>query len=114
MGTTFTVKPTPLNVSIVEEQLREMLMGWYEAHHPETHTKIKDNVDFDKYTSEDIKAMSAWRLDVEFRSQYLRQMAEACMQFAKPISDDVWLRDDLAYSTIKEAWDFFSEKRLVP
>ena len=114
MGVKFTVKPTPLNVQELEESVRETLLKWYEEHHPDTHKKVTEGVDFDEYTGTDVKALNAWRLDVEFRSEYLKKMAEACMAFEKPLPADVWTRDDLAYSTIKEAWDFFCEKRLVP
>lgn len=114
MGVSFTVKPTPLNINQVEEEQREMLLAWYKEHYPDTHQKLSDNVDFDKYNAEDIKALNAWRQDVEFRAKYLKQMAESCMEFSKKLPDGTWERDDLAYSTIKEAWDFFCEKRLVP
>lgn len=114
MGIKFTVKPTPLNVQELEETQRDMLLGWYEDHFPDTAKKVKDGADFDEYTGDDVKALNAWRMDVEFRSKYLKQMAEACMAFDKPVPESVWTRDDLAYSTIKEAWDFFCEKRLVP
>ena len=114
MGVAFTVKPTPLNVNLVEQELRDTLMAWYLENYPDTHAKLQASTDFENYTADDIKALNAWRQDVDFRSGYLRKMAEHCMQFSKPIADDVWQRDDLAYSTIKEAWDFFCEKRLVP
>ena len=114
MGMKFTVKPTPLNVNQVEEEQRELLLSWYKEHYPETHKKLEDAVDFDSYTADDIKALNAWRQDVEFRSEYLKKMATTCMEFSKKPSEDVWERDDLPYSTIKEAWDFFCEKRLVP
>jgi hypothetical protein len=114
MGVSFTVKPTPLNVNQVEEEQREMLLSWYKEHYPETHKKLEDNVDFEQYKADDIKALNAWRQDVEFRAKYLKQMAEHCMEFSKSLPKDTWERDDLAYSTIKEAWDFFCEKRLVP
>lgn len=114
MGVDFSVKPTPLNVNDIEQDQRQMLLDWYKEHYPDTHQKLEDNVDFDQYTQDDIKALNAWRKDVEFRSEYLKKMATACMAFAKPIKDDVWTQDDLEFSTIKEAWDFFCEKRLVP
>lgn len=114
MGVEFYVKPTPLNVNEVEEKHRDMLMGWYEQNYPSTADKLKGDTEFSQYTEEDIKALNAWRLDVDFRSEYLKSMAEACMAFTKPISGDTWKRDDLEYSTIREAWDFFCEKRLVP
>ena len=114
MGIDFHVKPTPLNVNQLEEDHRDMLMAWYEESYPSTAEKLKGDTDFSQYDENDIKALNAWRLDVEFRSTYLRSMAESCMNFAKPIPEDTWKRDDLEYSTIKEAWDFFCEKRLIP
>ena len=114
MGVKFTVKPTPLNVNQLEEEQREMLLSWYKEHYPETHKKLEDGVDFEQYTAEDIKALNAWRQDVEFRSGYLKRMAETCMQFSKKLPEDTWEQDDIAFSTIKEAWDFFCEKRLIP
>lgn len=114
MGTGFVVKPTPLNVNQVEEEQREMLLSWYKKHYPETHKKLKDGVEFDQYTADDLKALNAWREDVEFRAKYLKFMAESCMEFSKALPKDTWERDDLAYSTIKEAWDFFCERRLIP
>jgi len=113
MGIPFTVKPTPLNVNQLEKEQRQMLLDWYKEHHPETAQKLEDGVDFDNYTQEDVDALNAWRQDVEFRAKYLRKMAETCMDFSKPIPEDTWERDDVAFSTIKEAWDFFCEKRLV-
>ena len=113
MGIPFTVKPTPLNVNQLEKEQRQMLLDWYKEHHPETAKKLEDGVDFDNYTQQDVDALNAWRQDVEFRAKYLRKMAETCMDFSKSIPEDVWERDDVAFSTIKEAWDFFCEKRLV-
>lgn len=112
-GVKFTVKPTPINVSQVETDVRDMLREWYKEHYPGTFGKIDGNTDFEDYTAEDIKALNAWRTDVEFRAKYLRKMAESCMKFEKPVPEGVWASDDLEYSTIREAWDFFSEKRLV-
>lgn len=114
MGVEFYVKPTPLNINELEEKNRNMLLDWYKEHYPTTAEKLSGESEFSDYTAEDINALNAWRLDVEFRSKYLRGMAEACMSFAKPLPEDTWVRDDLEYSTIREAWDFFSEKRLVP
>jgi len=114
MGVEFYVKPTPLNINELEEKNRNMLLDWYKEHYPDTAAKLSGEAEFSEYTNEDINALNAWRLDVEFRSKYLRSMAESCMAFAKPIPEETWVRDDLEYSTIREAWDFFSEKRLVP
>lgn len=113
MGIPFTVKPTPLNVNQLEKDQRQMLLDWYKEHHPDTAQKLEDGVDFDTYTQEDVQALNAWREDVEFRAGYLRKMAETCMDFSKAVPEDTWVRDDIAFSTIKEAWDFFCEKRLV-
>ena len=113
-GVKFTVKATPINVEQVEKEVRDMLRGWYEEHYPDTFEKIDSNADVDEYSADDIRAMSAWRVDVPFRSKYLRKMAESCMKFEKSMPEDIWQSDELEYSTIREAWDFFCEKRLVP
>jgi len=114
MGIPFTVKPTPLNVNQLEKDQRQMLLDWYKEHHNETYEKLQSDTPIEEYTNGDVEALNAWREDVEFRAQYLRKMAEACMDFSKAVPEDTWVRDDIAFSTIKEAWDFFCEKRLAP
>lgn len=114
MGVDFYIKPTPLNVEDLDDTRRDMIMSWYQENQPEVHAKLDQGAALEDYTVEDVENMNAWKKDVDFRTQYLKFMAETCMQFAKPMSDDIWSSDDIELSTITEAWDFFTERRLVP
>lgn len=114
MGVKFSLKPTPLNIDEVDEKKRSMLMDWYKENEPELHEKLVDIKSFDDLTIEDLPKMNGWKKDVKFRSEYLKMVATLCMDFEKPIADDVWESGDLPLSTINEAWDFFSERRLIP
>jgi hypothetical protein len=114
MGIRFSVKPTPLNIEDIDKKRREMLMDWYKANAPELHSKLEAGVPLDDYTIEDADSINGWKKDVEFRSEYLKFWANACMRFEKPIADDVWSSDEIELSTISEAWDFFTERRMIP
>ena len=114
MGVDFYIKPTPLNVEDLDDTRRDMIMSWYQENQPEVYAKLDQGASLEDYTVEDVENMNAWKKDVDFRTQYLKFMAETCMQFAKPMSDDIWSSDDIELSTITEAWDFFTERRLVP
>jgi hypothetical protein len=114
MGVDFYIKPTPLNVEDLDDTRRDMIMSWYEENQPEVYEKLNKGAALEDYTVEDVENMNAWKKDVDFRTRYLKFMAETCMQFAKPMNDDIWSSDDIELSTITEAWDFFTERRLVP
>lgn len=114
MGVDFYIKPTPLNVEELDDTRRDMIMSWYEENQPEVYEKLNKGAALEDYTVEDVENMNAWKKDVDFRTRYLKFMSETCMQFAKPMNDDIWSSDDIELSTITEAWDFFTERRLVP
>lgn len=114
MGVDFYIKPTPLNVEDLDDTRRDMIMSWYQQNQPEVYDKLNRGASLEDYTVEDVENMNAWKKDVDFRTRYLKFMSETCMQFAKPMSDDIWSSDDIELSTITEAWDFFTERRLVP
>lgn len=114
MGVKFSVKPTPLNVEEVDEQRREMLLSWYEKNEPEVHKKLNDGVSIEEYTVGDAEKLGGWKKDVEFRKGYLKFWAESCMEFHSKLDDSVWESNEIPLSTISEAWDFFTERRLVP
>ena len=113
MGTKFFVKPVPINLDDIDETQRQMLLGWYEENHPTVKEKLESGADIDSFSDEELLGISAWKKDVEFRSKYIKYLAESCMQFEKAIPEDNWKRDDLPYSVVKEAWDFFTERRVV-
>lgn len=113
MGIPFQVKPVPVSIQSIEKAQREMLMGWYEEHHPSVKEKLEGGVDIDDFSIEEVLAIGAWKEDVEFRSRYLRFLAESSMQFEKPVPDEYWASEELPYSTIRESWDFFTERRSV-
>lgn len=115
MGVKFEVKPTPIKFREVEKQRRDMLLDWYKENHPDTHAKLIDEeTKPEDYTQEDVEALEAWLLDVEFRAKYLQFMSEASMKLSKPLSEDIWKSDDLEYGTIEEAWDFFTKRQSIP
>lgn len=111
MGKEFTVKPTPLNMADVDSEIREMLLGWYREKHPSLAEKLERGADIDELTKDEVMAVTAWQKDVDFRASYIRRMAESCMEFESPVPEEYWRRDDLPYSIVKEAWDFFCERR---
>jgi len=115
MGVPFEVKPTPIRFDKVVEDRRQMMLEWYKENYPSLHKKLVDeNASLEDYTQEDMVAISAWKLDVEFRAKYCKYMADHCMKLSKPLSDEVWQSDDLELGTLEEAWDFFTSKRQVP
>lgn len=125
MGVRFEVKPTPINIDEVIDGVRDTLKEWYKENEPEVYKKMDGNkLDLDITGEEDdgelerisklIDSLNAWKKDEEFRAEYLKKMANACMDFKKQPQDEVWARPDIEYSTIREAWDFFCERRSVP
>ena len=113
MGTKFFVKPVPINLDDIDEKQRQMLLDWYGEHHPTVKEKLESGADLDSFSNEELLGISAWKKDVEFRAEYIKYLAESCMQFEKAIPEENWKRDDLPYSVVKEAWDFFTERRVV-
>ena len=111
MGIGFQVKPVPINVDSIEKEQREMLMSWYEEHHPSVKEKFESNTSIDDFTTEELIAVGGWKADVEFRAKYIRFLAEASMEFDKPVPEEYWASDSLPYSTVRECWDFFTERR---
>jgi len=115
MGVPFEVKPTPIRFDKIVEERRQMMLDWHKQNHPELHEKLLDeNVTMDDYTLEDLQALNAWRMDVDFRARYCKYTADNCMKLLKPLSDEIWSSDDLELGTLEEAWDFFTNKRQVP
>lgn len=115
MGVKFQVKPTPIRFDKIVETRRDMLREWMKENHPSTYEKVMDeNISLEDYDINDLEALNAWRLDVEFRAEYCKYTAENCMQLDKPLSDDIWQSDDLELGTLEEAWDFFTNRRQVP
>ena len=115
MGVPFEVKPTPIRFDKIVEERRQMMLDWHKQNHPELHEKLLDeNVTMDDYTLEDLQALNAWRMDVDFRARYCKYTADNCMKLSKPLSDEIWSSDDLELGTLEEAWDFFTNKRQVP
>lgn len=115
MGVKFEVKPTPIRFDKIVETRREMLQEWMKENHPDTYNKVmNDDISFDEYNLDDLEAINAWRLDVEFRSKYCKYTAENCMNLDKKLDDNVWESDDLELGTLEEAWDFFTNRRQVP
>lgn len=115
MGVPFEVKPTPIRFDKVVEERRQMMLDWHKQNHPELHEKLLDeNVTMDDYTLEDLQALNAWRMDVDFRARYCKYTADNCIKLSKPLSDEIWSSDDLELGTLEEAWDFFTNKRQVP
>lgn len=120
-GIHFQVKPTPIAIRKIEKEVNEMMTGWYEEHHPEILDKAYTAKDIDDADSEKLKEIAdyfekqfAWMEDVDFRSRYVKTMAEYAMDFEKPVPDEVWESDGLQYSTVREAWDFFCGRRPIP
>jgi len=115
MGVPFEVKPTPIRFDKIVEERRQMMLDWHKQNYPELHEKLLDeNVTMDDYTLEDLQALNAWRMDVDFRARYCKYTADNCMKLLKPLSDEIWSSDDLELGTLEEAWDFFTNKRQVP
>jgi len=111
MGIKFQVKPVLMNVEELDQQQRDMLMSWYDEHHPTLKEKLEQGVDIEAYTTEEMIAISAWKKDVEFRAEYIKFLAESCMEFERKVPEDYWAKDDVPYSVVREAWDFFTERR---
>jgi len=111
MGIKFQVKPVPMNVEELDQQQRDMLMSWYEQNHPSLKEKLEQGADMEDYTTEEIFAISGWKKDVEFRAEYIKFLAESCMEFDRKVPEEFWAQDDLPYSVVREAWDFFTERR---
>ncbi len=115
MGVPFEVKPTPIRFDKIVEERRQMMLDWHKQNHPELHEKLLDeNVTMDDYTLEDLQALNAWRMDVDFRARYCKYTADNCMKLSKSLSDEIWSSDDFELGTLEEAWDFFTNKRPVP
>lgn len=114
MGVKFSVKPTPLNIEDIDKKRRDMLMNWYKENATSVAEKLESGAPIDDYTPEDADMINGWKRDVAFRSEYLKFWASSCMQFEKPIAEEVWSSEAIELSTIAEAWDFFTERRLIP
>jgi len=115
MGVPFEVKPTPIRFDKVVEERKDMLLGWYKEHYPELHDKLQsEETSMDDYTIDDLRALNAWRMDVDFRARYCKYTADNCMKLSRALSDEIWSSDDLELGTLEEAWDFFTNKRQVP
>lgn len=113
-GYAFEVKATPIKFAKIDDQRRDMIREWYKKNHPKLHKKIvKDKVDMEDFTGQDLVDMQSWLEDVEFRAEYLKFQAMSCMKFKKEPDESIWASDDLEYSTIEEAWDFFTKRRSV-
>lgn len=120
-GIHFYVKPTPIAIRKIAAEIDEMIRSWYKENHPEVLDKYYSDNDIKNATDEELKeiadyfeAQLKWMEDVEFRSKYCRKMAETAMAFDKPVPDEVWESDNLEWSTIREAWDFFRGRRTAP
>lgn len=113
MGIGFQVKPVPMNLEDIDEKQRNMLMDWYGENHPSLKEKLDGDADVDSFTVDELKAVTAWKKDVAFRSKYIKFLATSCMDFDKQVPEDYWAMDELPYSVVKEAWDFFTERRSV-
>lgn len=120
-GIHFYVKPTPIAIRKVEKEVNEMMQEWYKENHPEVLDTYYSNNDIENADAEELKQIAEyfekqfkWMEDVEFRSRYCKTMAEHAMDFDSQPPDDIWKRDDLEFSTIREAWDFFCGKRRIP
>lgn len=124
-GIHFKVKPTPIAIEKYEKEISDMWLEWHKKNQPEAVDPpeivgqfLAEQVSFKDMSDDDMKAVEgyitsikAWRQDVDFRSKILRRKAELAMDFEKPVPEDVWTSDDLEYSTIEEAWDFFCGRR---
>lgn len=114
-GVKFEVKATPLNVEEIQEESQNMIRGWYKENEPDIAEKLeRDDLEIDDFDQEDIKALSAWKKDKEFRSNYLKHKAESAMDFKGRLPDGIWESDTIELSTIQEAWDFFCGNVKVP
>lgn len=113
MGINFQVKPVPINLEDIDDSQRSMLLEWYADNHPSVKQKLEDGDDIETFDIEELKAISAWKKDKAFRSKYIKFLAQSCMDFDKPVPDDYWEKDELPYSVVKEAWDFFTERRAI-
>lgn len=120
-GVHFQVKPTPIAIRKFEREVNEMLRGWFEEHHPEVLSKTYTEKDIREASPEQLEEISEffsaqmkWMEDEEFRAKYCRKMAEYCMAFDSEVPEEIWTSDELEYSTIREAWDFFCGRRRIP
>lgn len=120
-GIHFQVKPTPIAIRKIENEVADMMREWYKKHHPDVLDKYYTEKDIRSASPEQLKEIAdyfekqyVWMEDVEFRARYCRTMAEAAMAFDKPVPDDVWESDGLEFSTIQEAWGFFCGRRTPP
>lgn len=120
-GFHFYVRPTPIAIRKIEKQVNDMMRGWYEENYPDILDKYYTSEDIQNADDEKLKEIAdfyekqfKWMEDVEFRARYCQTMADHAMDFDSPPPEDIWKRDDLEYSTIREAWDFFCGKRRIP
>lgn len=120
-GIHFHVKPTPIAIRKIEEEVNGMMREWYSEHYPEVQEQYYSTNDIENASPEQLKEIAEyyekqfkWMEDVEFRARYCKAMAENAMAFDSEPPKDIWERDDLEYSTIREAWDFFCGKRRIP
>jgi len=120
MGVPFEVKPTPIALSKKAKALDEMAAEWYKENKPDFYEKFYkdgelqgDKLSDDDITAQDLIDLQSWKSDVEFRAMYLEAKANLCMKFSKPVTSEIWASDDLEISTIEEAWDFFTSRRIA-
>lgn len=120
-GIHFQVKPTPIAIRKIEREVNEMLRGWFEKHHPDVLEKTYTEEDIRSASPEQLEEISAffdkqfeWMADEEFRAKYAKTMAGYAMAFDSPVPEHIWASDELEYSTIREAWDFFCGRRRIP
>lgn len=118
-GHKFTVKPKSLLARKIDKELKDEMKEWQEKNN-------KDFTDFikkygDKLVEKDIGALpddipesKDWMEDVEFRARRWKKMADACMDFKKPVPSSLWKSEEIEYGMIELAWDFFTGERKIP
>lgn len=117
-GIPFEVKPTTVKASIISEELRKEMSDWMEANNKDWLKFVKehsseianDSLDL----SGNIPEYKDWIMDADFRGKRFKKMAYASMSFESKVPSSLWASDELEYSQIEEAFDFFTRKRSIP
>lgn len=112
LGIKYELKPSTINAQDLDQQQRDMLLGWYGEHYPTLKEKLVNGAEIEDYTNEELLGISEWKKDVDFRAEYIKFLAEHSMSFERKVPEDYWRRDDVPFGAVKEAWDFFTESRV--
>lgn len=118
-GHKFSVKPESLMARKVDAELKEDMKVWQEKNNADYLKWSKDNAeaiknaladkDYDLFV--DAPTSEDWKLDEEFRANRFKKMADACLKFDKEPPAELWKSDEIEYSTLEEAFDFFTGVR---